>query len=92
MDLRRRAPALDGAHQDTVGRPACVAMNRQDPSVKLALRTGKDGRVRFRLPRGGMWLIKAVHMIPAPPASNADWESLWASLTFELPAAPAPSN
>jgi hypothetical protein len=29
-----------------------------------------------------MWLIKAVHMIPAPPGSNADWTSFWASLTF----------
>jgi len=70
-----------------------VAMNHNDPSAKLALRTGKDGRVRFRLPCSGMWLMKAVHMIPAPDGSNANWESFWASLTFDLPAAaPAPSN
>jgi hypothetical protein len=25
-------------------------------------------------------------MIPAPADSGAEWESLWASLTFELPA------
>jgi hypothetical protein len=31
-----------------------------------------------------MWLIKAVHMIPAPSGANADWESFWASVTFEL--------
>lgn len=70
-----------------------VAMNRGDPSVKLALRTGKDGRVRFRLPRSGMWLVKAVHMIPAAAGSDANWESFWASLTFELPAGTqAPTN
>ena len=34
-----------------------------------------------------MWLIKAVHMIPAPAGSNAEWASFWASLTFELGAA-----
>lgn len=64
-----------------------VAMNRLNPAEKLTARTGKDGRVRFRLRPGGMWLVKAVHMIPAPAGSNAEWQSFWASLTFE-PAAP----
>jgi uncharacterized GH25 family protein len=63
-----------------------VAMNRKNPSEKLSARTDNDGRVRFRLPAGGMWLVKAVHMIPAPAGANADWASFWASLTFELPA------
>jgi uncharacterized GH25 family protein len=64
-------------------------MNRQNPSEKLTARTDNDGRVRFRLPQGGMWLVKAVHMIPAPAGSNAEWASFWASLTFELRAAHA---
>ena len=61
-----------------------VAMNRANPSQKLTARSGKDGRVRFRLPRGGVWMIKAVHMIEAPAGAKADWASYWASLTFEL--------
>jgi uncharacterized protein DUF4198 len=61
-----------------------VAINRVNPSEKLAARTGNDGRVRFRLKRGGMWLVKAVHMIPAPAGAKAEWASYWASLTFEL--------
>lgn len=61
-----------------------VALNRARPTERLSARTDKDGRVRFRLPRGGMWLIKAVHMIEAPPAAGADWVSYWASLTFEV--------
>jgi uncharacterized GH25 family protein len=64
-----------------------VALNRANPTEKLAVRSDKSGRVRLRLPRGGMWLIKAVHMIPAEPESGADWESFWASLTFTLPVA-----
>jgi uncharacterized GH25 family protein len=64
-----------------------VAMNRLNPDEKQSARTGKDGRVRFRLPSGGMWLVKAVHMTPAPAGANADWTSFWASLTFELKAA-----
>lgn len=61
-----------------------IAMNRLNPSEKLTARTGKDGRVRFQLKPGGMWLIKAVHMVPAPAGTNAEWASYWASLTFEI--------
>ncbi len=62
-----------------------VAMNRLHPAEKLSARTDRDGRVRFPIAGSGMWLIKAVHMIPAPAGSQADWASYWASLTFELP-------
>jgi uncharacterized protein DUF4198 len=61
-----------------------VAINRVNPSEKLTARTDAEGRVRFRLTHGGMWLVKAVHMVPAPGAANAEWASYWASLTFEL--------
>ena len=67
-----------------------VAMNRQRPSEKVSARSDRDGRVRLLLPAGGVWLIKAVHMVPAPVTANADWASFWASLTFDLPARPVP--
>jgi len=63
-----------------------VAMNRHNPSEKLSARTDRDGRVEFRLHSSGMWLVKAVHMVPAAAGGSAEWESFWASLTFELPA------
>jgi len=66
-----------------------VAMNRADPSTKVRARSGADGRVSLGLSRDGAWLIKAVHMIPAAAGSGAQWESLWASLTFELAGPPA---
>ena len=66
-----------------------VAMNRANPAAKIAARTDAKGRVSFRLPQDGTWLIKAVHMIPAPNGSNADWASFWASLTFQLKTSPA---
>ena len=62
-----------------------VAINRLNPTEKLTARSDKDGRVKLRLQRGGMWMIKAVHMIPAAEGSKADWMSYWASLTFERP-------
>lgn len=61
-----------------------VAMRRDQPAEKVSARTGQDGRVRLRLGRPGDWLVKAVHMVPAPEASGADWESFWASLTFHM--------
>ncbi len=62
-----------------------VAMNRADPAAKVRVRTARDGRAVLPLDRGGVWLVKAVHMVPAPRETGADWESLWASLTFEVP-------
>lgn len=64
-----------------------VAMNRRRPSDKRTARTDADGRVRLALPSDGTWLIKAVHMVPAPAGAGAEWASYWASLTFQLPAA-----
>jgi uncharacterized GH25 family protein len=69
-----------------------VAMNRLNPSEKLAARSDKNGRVRFRLSPGGMWLIKAVHMVQAPTGTEAKWVSFWASLTFEMKTRTAQGN
>lgn len=55
---------------------------------ELKVRTGADGRVSFGLRAPGMWRIAAVHMIKAPKNVAADWESLWASLTFEVTSRP----
>ena len=63
-----------------------VAMNKRNPSEKVTARTDKTGRVHLTLPAGGMWLVKAVHMIPALSDSKAQWQSYWASLTFEVAA------
>ena len=59
--------------------------HRDDPDNTVTARTGADGAVSFRLPRKGVWLARVVHMVAAPADTGADWESLWASLTFEVP-------
>lgn len=63
-----------------------VAVPKDSPDAKVSVRSDREGRAALRLDRPGLWLVKAVHMVPAPAGSGADWESLWASLTFELPA------
>ncbi|BAV34863.1 hypothetical protein SCL_2586 [Sulfuricaulis limicola] len=62
-----------------------VAFNKAEPLAKLKARTDDNGRVEFSLPHSGVWLVTSVHMIPASFFSGHDWESLWASLTFERP-------
>lgn len=61
-----------------------MALNPEDPDQPLKLRSDAAGRAVFTLPRPGLWLIKAVEMIPARAGKDADWESFWASLTFQL--------
>ncbi len=71
------------------GKPLAGALVKaialEDPDNTLEARSDRNGRVAFVLARKGVWLVKAVHMVPAPPETRADWESLWASLTFEIP-------
>ena len=55
--------------------------------LQSAGRTGVDGRVRLAPAEPGVWLLSAVHLVDAPAASGARWESLWSSLTFEVAAA-----
>jgi uncharacterized GH25 family protein len=62
-----------------------VVFNKAEPLAKLKARTDDNGRVEFTLPRSGIWLVTSVHMIPASFFSGYDWQSLWASLTFERP-------
>lgn len=72
--LLYRGKPLDGA----------LVVALASPDDKVSARTS-GGRVSLVLDRPGPWLVKAVHMVPAPAGSGADWESLWASLTFDLP-------
>jgi uncharacterized GH25 family protein len=68
-----------------------VAIPKDAPMQKLTARSNKAGRVTFTMP-GGVWLVKAVHMVPAPRETMAEWESLWASTTFELSSTAAPAT
>jgi uncharacterized GH25 family protein len=62
-----------------------IAFNKRRPLEKIKVRTDKQGRAALPLGDSGTWLITSVHMIPASLLARPDWESFWASLTFELP-------
>lgn len=69
-----------------------IAFTADQPAKRFEARTGRDGTVTLPLDRAGRWLVKAVHMIEVPDTDPAaDWESFWASLTFEVAGkSPAP--
>ena len=52
--------------------------------VRIAGRTDKDGRVRVRLTHPGLWRLHTIRMERCADAQAADWESDWASLTFQI--------
>jgi len=70
-----------------------VAMHKLHADRKMSLRTDRNGRVQFQMPAAmepGMWMIKAVHMVPAIDGGGAEWTSYWASLTFDTAAVAGP--
>jgi uncharacterized GH25 family protein len=59
------------------------AVSQSDASAAEKIRSDAEGRAVFHLNREGLWLVRCVWMVEAEEGLNADWESLWASLTLE---------
>jgi uncharacterized GH25 family protein len=47
-------------------------------------RTGSDGRLNVPIAGAGRWRLHTIKMERCDEISVADWESFWASLTFEV--------
>lgn len=58
---------------------------RGEQTTVLRTRSDQRGAVNFDLPYSGPWMLNAVHMVRVSGVPNIEWESLWSSLTFELP-------
>lgn len=74
------------------GKPcAGVMVKLKDPASTseeaiASARTDAEGKVSLKIDAAGLRLINAVQMIEAPKDNphGAQWESLWASMTFEI--------
>jgi hypothetical protein len=87
-DRLELVPLLDPRTSDTLsfhvlfqGQPlanALVTAIARDDGRRVSARTDRKGRVSLGLPHAGVWLVKSTHLV----AAGADWESLWASVTF----------
>jgi hypothetical protein len=52
--------------------------------TKVVGRTDSDGHIRVPISAAGRWRLHALKMERCADAAVADWESYWASLTFEI--------
>ena len=77
VKLLYRGAALPGA--------LVTAFHKAAPDRRLEARTDAAGHARLALDRNGVWLLNAVHLFPANGKRGARWETMWASLTFEIP-------
>jgi uncharacterized GH25 family protein len=81
---------LPGALVRSWSRPLGRGLSPQDPAVRDSVgpagetRTGRDGVASIAVDRPGEWMIATVHMTKSEVPTAADWQSLWASLTFAL--------
>jgi uncharacterized GH25 family protein len=66
-----------------------AAMCAADPGDRVVRRSDAGGHVTLPLARAGFWLVKSVHMLRSPDQQQAEWESFWASLTFDTTREPA---
>ncbi len=58
---------------------------RDGQTIVIRAHSDAAGKVVFNLPYAGPWMISVVHMIPAADTADADWDSFWGNLTFEVP-------
>ena len=81
--LRGGRPAFGAAVQVWQRQPGGL------PTTHYTTRANQSGRILLRLSGPGPYLLSTVDMRPAPPRlrERADWQSIWASLTFAGPTA-----
>lgn len=75
LTLLWRGAPLAGARVDAVA--------RETPEALYSRRTDERGVVRLPLTAPGFWRIAVVHMTEAD-GGEADWRSVWSTLTFEI--------
>ncbi|MDY6947100.1 MAG: DUF4198 domain-containing protein [Pseudomonadota bacterium] len=63
----------------------------RDGAAHEVQQTDSSGRASFGLPQTGTWLLNVVWTKPAAATSEVDFETTFSSLSFGLPAAPAPA-
>ena len=81
--LRAGRPAFGAAVQVWQRQPGGL------PTTHFTTRANQSGRILLRLSGPGPYLLATVDMRPAPTRlrERADWQSVWASLTFAGPPA-----
>lgn len=57
---------------------------RGDRIAQRSTRTDSTGVARITPLSAGVWYVKFIHMVPAPPGDSVNYHSKWATLTFAV--------
>ncbi len=69
-------------NQPFANSPVTIFRKKNNNTYINKIITDQNGKAFVKFDEGGTFLISAVHLIKNNQA-DADWHSLWASLTFE---------
>ncbi|MBT8486129.1 MAG: DUF4198 domain-containing protein [Phycisphaerales bacterium] len=92
LELVRLPDAADGSLRAQLlyrGAPLAdagvVLVHEQTPGDLRRLTTDTHGCIETPAARGGTWMLTSIHMtrVADPDRLDAEWESFWASLTFQ---------
>ena len=61
-----------------------IAIPKADPNRVVSARSDAHGRVRLGLHSPGAWMIKAVHIVPAPPGAAQTRKSAHVARSMRL--------
>jgi uncharacterized GH25 family protein len=67
---------------------AIVGGRAAGPPNEIAVSTDDRGEAAVNLSTSGRWYVRAIHMIRVEDDPQVQWESFWATLTFEVPSVP----
>lgn len=59
--------------------------HHESETVAIRAISDDEGLVTFSLPYAGPWMISTVYMMAAVDTPDADWDSYWGNLMFEVP-------
>ncbi len=65
-----------------------TAAARRSAVADVSAETDSSGIARIVVKRAGLWNIRTIQIVPAPPGSGADWDVHWATVVFPVAAAP----
>ncbi len=61
-----------------------LADTRGGASRRVKTVTDSDGRATLIMGESGRWYLRTIHMVRLPEDPEAEWESFWSTLTFEV--------
>lgn len=74
-----RGQPLAGAH---VHAGSVQSLSSDEAERAVTLETDAEGVARVPIERGGLWNVRALHIVPADEGSDADWDTHWVTLVF----------